>query len=170
MPRLIQRFQADMFAEATNNGGVENGFLKERERREKRDNELYAQAYKLPKDSLAVVPGRTYRRGMSTTPILHSIGRRKHDTKVTFMQPVYWDWQWLYYSPGYKIIDRRNGDEYGVIGYDGGASMDRLLAVEGFNGQYIYLSLLFQRIKKGHEGNRYCRTATRARRAIASFE
>ena len=33
-------------------------------------------------------------------------------------------------------------------GYDGGASMDRLLTVEGFNHKYIYISLLFPKLKK----------------------
>lgn len=109
---------------------------------------MCAQAYLLPKDSIAVVPGKVYENGMSTTPSLYSIERRKKDTKVTFVQPVYWDSQWLYYSPGFKIIDKESGDEYNVRGYDGGASMDRLLTVEGFNHKYIYISLLFPKLKK----------------------
>ena len=47
------------------------------------------------------------------------------------------------------IQDRKeSGDEYNVRGYDGGASMDRLLTVEGFNHKYIYISLLFPKQKK----------------------
>mgnify|MGYP000797594448 FL=1 len=67
---------------------------------------------------------------------------------MTFIQPIYWDWQWLYYSPGFKIIDKKSGDEYNVRGYDGGAPIGRLLAVKGFNHKYIYISLLFPKLKK----------------------
>ena len=56
-----------------------------------------------------------------TKPLLYSIERRAKDTKVTFLQPIYFDWQWLYYSPGFVIIDKKSGDEYHVRGYDGGA-------------------------------------------------
>ena len=56
---------------------------------------------------------------------------------MTFIQPIYWDWQWLYPSPGFKIIDKKSGDEYNVRGYDGGAPMGRLLAVKGINHKYI---------------------------------
>ena len=89
---------------------------------------------------------KAYENGMSTSPSLYSIERRKNDTKVTFIQPIYWDWQWLYYSPGFKIIDKKSGDEYNVRGYDGGAPMGRLLAVKGFNHKYIYISLLLPKI------------------------
>lgn len=83
--------------------------------------------------------------------MLYSIERRAKDTKVTFLQPIYFDWQWLYYSPGFVIIDRKTGDEYHVRGYDGGAPQDRLLTVEGFNSKYIYVSLLFPKLKKSVE-------------------
>lgn len=126
--------------------------LKEYEQKKKRDKELYAQAYMLPSDSIVIVPEEVYEKayenGMSTSPSLYSIERRKNDTKVTFIQPIYWDWQWLYYSPGFKIIDKKSGDEYNVRGYDGGAPMGRLLAVKGFNHKYIYISLLFPKLKK----------------------
>ena len=126
--------------------------LKEYEQKKKRDKELYAQAYMLPSDSIVIVPEEVYEKayenGRSTRPSLYSIERRKNDTKVTFIQPIYWDWQWLYYSPGFKIIDKKSGDEYNVRGYDGGAPMGRLLAVKGFNHKYIYISLLFPKLKK----------------------
>lgn len=110
---------------------------------------MFAQAYVLPSDSIVVVPEKVYKNGTSTAPVLYSIERRRNDTKVTFMQPVYWDSQWLYFSPGFKIVDKESGDEYNVRGYDGIASMDRLLLVKGFNSKYIYVSLLFPRLKKG---------------------
>lgn len=49
--------------------------------KKKRDRELCAQAYLLPKDSIAVVPGKVYENGMSTTPSLYSIERRKRIQK-----------------------------------------------------------------------------------------
>ena len=111
---------------------------------------IYDAAYALPKDSIEVAD-RPYNRATGTKPLLYSIERRAKDTKVTFLQPIYFDWQWLYYSPGFVIIDRKTGDEYHVRGYDGGAPQDRLLTVEGFNSKYIYVSLLFPKLKKGVE-------------------
>lgn len=152
MPLLVQELQTGMFKELRpdmDKQMTENKqTMTEYEQKRKRDKELYSQAYMLPKDSIVVVPGKVYKNGMSTTPSLYSIERRKNDTKVTFVQPVYWDSQWLYYSPGFKIIDKESGDEYNVRGYDGGASMDKLLTVEGFNHKYIYISLLFPKLKK----------------------
>jgi len=152
MPLLVQEFQTGMFEELKpqmnrRTAGGERA-KKEAEQRKKRDQELCAQAYVLPEDSIEVVPGRVHEHGMSTVPSLYSIERRKDDTKVTFIQPIYWDSQWLYYSPGFKIIDKKSGDEYNVRGYDGGAPMGRLLTVKGFNHKYIYISLLFPKLKK----------------------
>ena len=156
MPLLVQQLQTEMFKEIMpeKSERVKRGEqrLKEYEQKKKRDKELYAQAYMLPSDSIVIVPEEVYEKayenGRSTTPSLYSIERRKNDTKVTFIQPIYWDWQWLYYSPGFKIIDKKSGDEYNVRGYDGGAPMGRLLAVKGFNHKYIYISLLFPKLKK----------------------
>ena len=78
-----------------------------------RDQEIYDAAYALPKDSIEVAD-RPYNRATGTKPLLYSIERRAKDTKVTFLQPIYFDWQWLYYSPGFVIIDRKTGDEYHV--------------------------------------------------------
>lgn len=68
-----------------------------------RDQKLFDAAYTAPKDSIEIVANRTYEHSMGTKPLLHSIERRKDDTKVTFLQPIYFDWQWMYYSPGFKI-------------------------------------------------------------------
>ena len=152
MPLLVQQLQTEMFKEVMpeKSERVKRGEqrIKEYEQKKKRDKELYAQAYMLPSDSVVVVPEKVYEDGMSTTPSLYSIERRKNDTKVTFIQPIYWDWQCLYFSPGFKIIDKKSGDEYIVRGYDGGAPIGRLLAVKGFNHKYIYISLLFPKLKK----------------------
>lgn len=152
MPLLMQQLQTEMFKEVMpeRSERVKRGEqrIKEYEQKKKRDKELYAQAYMLPSDSIVVVPEKVYESGMSTSPSLYSIERRKNDTKVTFIQPIYWDWQWLYFSQGFKIIDKKSGDEYNVRGYDGGAPMGRLLAVKGFNHKYIYISLLFPKLKK----------------------
>ena len=155
-PLLVQQLHTEMSKEVMpeKSERVKRGEqrLKEYEQKKKRDKELYAKAYMLPSCSIVGVSEErkenAYENGMSTSPSLYSIERRKNDTKVTFIQPIYWDWQWLYYSPGFKIIDKKSGDEYNVRGYDGGAPMGRLLAVKGFNHKYIYISLLFPKLKK----------------------
>ena len=147
-PLLVQQLHTEMSKEVMpeKSERVKRGEqrLKEYEQKQKRDKELYAQAYMLPSDSIVIVPEEVYEKayenGRSTTPSLYSIERRKNDTKVTFIQPIYWDWQWLYYSPGFKIIDKKSGDEYNVRGYDGGAPMGRLLAVKGFNFISVFYS------------------------------
>ena len=147
MPLLVSRLQMDMGKELRPEIGrsTEVG-----DQTRNRDQEIYDAAYALPKDSIEVAD-RPYNRATGTKPLLYSIERRAKDTKVTFLQPIYFDWQWLYYSPGFVIIDRKTGDEYHVRGYDGGAPQDRLLTVEGFNSKYIYVSLLFPKLKKGVE-------------------
>ena len=155
-PLLVQQLHTEMSKEVMpeKSERVKRGEqrLKEYEQKQKRDKELYAQAYMLPSDSIVIVPEEVYEKayenGMSTSPSLYSIERRKNDTKVTFIQPIYWDWQWLYYSRGFKMIDKKSGDKYNVRGYDGGAPIGRLLAVKGFNHKYIYISLLFPKLKK----------------------
>lgn len=113
-----------------------------------RDQKLFDAAYTAPEDSIEIAPDRTYEHGMGTKPLLYSIEKRKNDTKVTFLQPIYFDWQWLYYSPGFKIVDKRTGDEYRVRGYDGGAPLDKLMIIKGCDRKYIYVSLLFPKLKK----------------------
>lgn len=155
-PLLVQQLHTEMSKEVMpeKSERVKRGEqrLKEYEQKQKRDKELYAQAYMLPSDSIVIVPEEVYEKayenGMSTSPSLYSIERRKNDTKVTFIQPIYWDWQWLYYSPGFKIVDKKTGDEYMVRGYDGGAPLDKLLIIKGCDRKYIYVSLLFPKLKK----------------------
>ena len=147
MPLLVSRLQMDMGKELRPESGRSTEVV---DQTRNRDQEIYDAAYALPKDSIEVAD-RPYNRATGTKPLLYSIERRAKDTKVTFLQPIYFDWQWLYYSPGFVIIDRKTGDEYHVRGYDGGAPQDRLLTVEGFNSKYIYVSLLFPKLKKGVE-------------------
>ena len=144
MPLLVSRLQMDMGKELRPEIGRSTEVV---DQTRNRDQEIYDAAYALPKDSIEVAD-RPYNRATGTKPLLYSIERRAKDTKVTFLQPIYFDWQWLYYSPGFKIIDKKSGDEYNVRGYDGGAPMGRLLAVKGFNHKYIYISLLFPKLKK----------------------
>lgn len=117
------------------------------QRKRTRDQKLNDEAYVVPKDSIAISE-RAYRRGMGTKPLLYSIERRKKDTKVTFLQPIYYSSQWLHYSQGFKIVDQKSGDEYHVRGYDGGASFGKLMIVKGCNSKYVYVSLLFPKLKK----------------------
>ena len=147
MPLLVSRLQMDMGKELRPEIGRSTEVV---DQTRNRDQEIYDAAYALPKDSIEVAD-RPYNRATGTKPLLYSIERRAKDTKVTFLQPIYFDWQWLYYSLGFVIIDRKTGDEYHVRGYDGGAPQDRLLTVEGFNSKYIYVSLLFPKLKKGVE-------------------
>lgn len=147
IPLLVSRLQMDMGKELRPEIGRSTEVV---DQTRNRDQEIYDAAYALPKDSIEVAD-RPYNRATGTKPLLYSIERRAKDTKVTFLQPIYFDWQWLYYSPGFVIIDRKTGDEYHVRGYDGGAPQDRLLTVEGFNSKYIYVSLLFPKLKKGVE-------------------
>ena len=147
MPLLVNRLQMDMGKELHPEIGRSTEVV---DQPRNRDQEIYDAAYALPKDSIEVAD-RPYNRATGTKPLLYSIERRAKDTKVTFLQPIYFDWQWLYYSPGFVIIDRKTGDEYHVRGYDGGAPQDRLLTVEGFNSKYIYVILLFPKLKKSVE-------------------
>jgi len=147
MPLLVNRLQIDMGKELHPEIDRSTEVV---DQTRNRDQEIYDAAYALPKDSIEVAD-RPYNRATGTKPLLYSIERRAKDTKVTFLQPIYFDWQWLYYSPGFVIIDRKTGDEYHVRGYDGGAPQDRLLTVEGFNSKYIYVSLLFPKLKKSVE-------------------
>lgn len=147
MPLLVNRLQMDMGKELHPEIDRSTEVV---DQTRNRDQEIYDAAYALPKDSIEVAD-RPYNRATGTKPLLYSIERRAKDTKVTFLQPIYFDWQWLYYSPGFVIIDRKTGDEYHVRGYDGGAPQDRLLTVEGFNSKYIYVSLLFPKLKKSVE-------------------
>ena len=147
MPLLVNRLQIDMGKELHPEIDRSTEVV---DQTRNRDQEIYDAAYALPKDSIEVAD-RPYNRATGTKPLLYSIERRANDTKVTFLQPIYFDWQWLYYSPGFVIIDRKTGDEYHVRGYDGGAPQDRLLTVEGFNSKYIYVSLLFPKLKKSVE-------------------
>ena len=145
MPLLVNRLQIDMGKELHPEIDRSTEVV---DQTRNRDQEIYDAAYALPKDSIEVAD-RPYNRATGTKPLLYSIERRAKDTKVTFLQPIYFDWQ--YYSPGFVIIDRKTGDEYHVRGYDGGAPQDRLLTVEGFNSKYIYVSLLFPKLKKSVE-------------------
>ena len=147
MPLLVSRLQMDMGKELRPEIDRSTEVV---DQTRNRDQEIYDAAYALPKDSIEVAD-RPYNRATGTKPLLYSIERRAKDTKVTFLQPIYFDWQWLYYSPGFVIIDRKTGDEYHVRRYDGGAPQDRLLTVEGFNSKYIYVSLLFPKLKKSVE-------------------
>lgn len=147
MPLLVNRLQMDMGKELHPEIDRSTEVV---DQTRNRDQEIYDAAYALPKDSIEVAD-RPYNRATGTKPLLYSIERRAKDTKVTFLQPIYFDWQWLYYSLGFVIIDRKTGDEYHVRGYDGGAPQDRLLTVEGFNSKYIYVSLLFPKLKKSVE-------------------
>ncbi|WP_291529785.1 hypothetical protein [Bacteroides sp. UBA939] len=116
-------------------------------RRDSVNQKLYKVAYVAPTDSLKIAEW-PYNRTAGTKISLHSIEIRENDTKVTFLQHIYWDWQWLNYGKGYTIVDRVTGDQYKVRGYDGGGKLDRLMIIQNCNGKAIYVSLLFPKLKK----------------------
>lgn len=113
----------------------------------KSDKAMFDNAYTLQPNEIKEYC-MAYKRGMSTSPILYSIERGKKETKVTFLQPIYFDSQWLHYGLGLKIIDRNSGDEYNVRGYDHGLPMGRLLIIKGYNRKYILVTLIFPKLKK----------------------
>lgn len=90
-----------------------------------------------------------YERGTDIMPRLYSIENDKDETKVTFLQPIYFDSQWLSYGRGFKLVDVKTGDQYLSRGYDGGLPNDRLLIVKGHRGEYIFITLRFPRLKRG---------------------
>ncbi|MBU3853981.1 MAG: hypothetical protein H9789_09270 [Candidatus Paraprevotella stercoravium] len=90
----------------------------------------------------------SYERGTDTKPRLYSIENDKDETKVTFLQPIYFDSQWLHYGKGFKLVDVKTGDQYLSRGYDGGLPNDRLLIVKGHRGEYIFITLRFPKLKK----------------------
>ncbi|WP_342990831.1 MULTISPECIES: hypothetical protein [Bacteroides] len=115
--------------------------------RRKADQKMYDEAYFL-KESEIKVANRVFQRGESTKPTLYSIERGAKETKVTFMQPIYSNWLWVHFSPGMKIVDRGSGDEYPIKGYGGGLPFERLLVVKGHNNQYIFITLIFPKLKE----------------------
>lgn len=114
-------------------------------RKDSVNQKLYKVAYIAPTDSLKIAEW-PYNRTVGTNISLHSIEIRENDTKVTFLQPIYWDWQWLNYGKGYTIVDRLTGDKYKVRGYDGGGKLDKLMIIQNCNGKAIYVSLLFPKL------------------------
>lgn len=113
----------------------------------KSDKAMFDNAYTLQPNEIKEYC-MAYKRGIGTSPILYSIERGKKETKVIFLQPIYFDSQWLHYSPGFKIIDRSSGDEYNVRGYDHGLPMGRLLIIKGYDQKYILVTLIFPKLKK----------------------
>lgn len=110
------------------------------------DKELFARAYVVPKEKIRDA-NKTYNRSEGSEPKLFSIEKLKNETKVTFLTPIYFDSQWLYFGRGYKIIDRDTGDEYLVRGYDDNIPFGELLIIKGFNNRCIFITLLFPPLK-----------------------
>ena len=146
MPAMQQLAQ-EMVAELMGKAKKQTVTTEENKKAEESDDQkMFAAAYTAPKDSIEVAD-KIYEPGTSTHPILYTIERREDDTKVTFLQPIYFDSQWLHYSPGFKIIDKKSGDEYLVRGYAGGAPFGKLMIIKGLKYKYIYVSLLFPKLK-----------------------
>ena len=69
------------------------------------------------------------------------------ETIVTFAQSIYYDSQWVTFSKGIVIVDRKTGDEYHAIDYAmEGFTMDKLIAVKGCNGNNVLISIRFPKL------------------------
>ena len=69
------------------------------------------------------------------------------ETIVTFAQSIYFDSQWVTFSKGIVIVDRKTGDEYHAIDYAmEGFTMDKLIAVKGCNGNNVLISIRFPKL------------------------
>lgn len=108
------------------------------------DREIFARGYVLTPEQIKIadVP---YFGG--TTPLLYKIEHVKKQTKVTFLQPIYFDSQWIHYTTGFTIINKKNGDKYSPVSYDDGVPMGQVAIVRGCNRKVIYVTLVYPRLK-----------------------
>lgn len=84
---------------------------------------------------------------LGTNCPVYTIEKGRRETKVTFIQPLYFDSQWIHYTKGFTLIDKKSGDEYSAIGYDNGMPMGQVVIVRGCNQRMIYITLVFPKIK-----------------------
>lgn len=112
----------------------------------KTDQQMFKEGYVMKPSDICFAPPTE--RFCPEEIRVYSIANRGKETIVTFIQPIYFNSQWLSYSPGFQIVDKKTGDIYKVRRYDGGLPMDRLLIVKGFNGKNILISLVFPKLKK----------------------
>lgn len=112
----------------------------------KSDQQMFKEGYVMKPSDIRYAPS-----GEKFVPEeirLYSITNRGKETVVTFIQPIYFDSQWVSYSPGFQIVDKKTGDIYKVRRYDGGLPMDRLLIVKGCNQKNLLISLVFPKLKR----------------------
>lgn len=120
-----------------------------KEKRRERDQRIYESGHVVPMDSIHFAENIPFDRSKGTMPWIYSIERRKNDTKVTFVQPIYSNWLWLHYGAGFRIVDKEHGDEYHVRGYaDGFPFGHNILIIKNCNKKNIFVSLLFPKLKK----------------------
>ncbi len=112
----------------------------------KSDRQMFKEGYVMKPSDIRLAPSTE--RFCPEEIRVYSIANRGKETIVTFIQPIYFNSQWLSYSPGFQIVDKKTGDIYKVRRYDGGLPMDRLLIVKGFNGKNILISLVFPKLKR----------------------
>lgn len=108
------------------------------------DSEIFARGYVLKPEEIKIADV-DYIYG--TTPILYKIENVKKKTKITFLQPIYFDSQWIHYTKGFSIINKKNGDQYTPIGYDDNIPMGQVVIVRGCNRKVIYVTLVYPRLK-----------------------
>lgn len=112
----------------------------------KSDQEMFKEGYVLKPSEIHYAPDTE--KFEPEKPRIYKISNRGKETIVTFVQPIYFDSQWVTYSPGFQIVDKKSGDIYKVRRYDDGLPMDRLLIVRGCNRKNILISLVFPKLKR----------------------
>lgn len=108
------------------------------------DREIFARGYVLKPEEIKIADVDYFG---GTTPLLYKIENVKKQTKVTFLQPIYFDSQWIHYTKGFTIINKKNGDKYTPISYDDNVPMGQVVIVRGCNRKVIYVTLVYPRFK-----------------------
>ncbi len=115
-----------------------------------KDRQMFAEGQILTRENLLVVAPKGAAVYDTENPIkFYSIRNEGDETIVTFSYSIYFDSQWVTFSKGVTIVDEETGDKYITRGYTDGLTMDRLLIVQGVNGQNILVSLRFPKLRKG---------------------
>ena len=80
---------------------------------------------------------------------VYSLHNEGEETIVTFSHSIYFDSQWVTFSKGIVVEDRKTGERYPSIDYAmEGYTMDKLISVKGCNRKNILISIRFPKLKK----------------------
>lgn len=112
----------------------------------KADQEMFQEGYILKPAEIHFAP--LTEKYKPSAPRLYSIENRGKETIVTFIQPIYFNSQWVTFGYGFQLVDKKSGDIYKVRGYDNDLPMDRLLIIKGCDQKNILVSLVFPKLKR----------------------